>query len=421
MQKNGFINKYLIWIVPLFIAVVLFLLWEFRPQAERKFKPPVSRINVEVKKLELETITAQIRSYGVVEPRVRSRVVAQVTGRVVFVAEQFRDGSFFKRGDKLLELDKADYEIEVEIAKANLAEAERALQEQIGLAQQAKGDWRRLGNKGEPPPLVARVPQMKAAEAGVSSAKARLRLAELNLSRCDIIAPFDGRVLTNSVDLGQVVGSNAVLAEIYATDAIEIRLPIKNSELALLHLPESGHQPDHQSDTELPDVEIYSELAGSEIWQGKVVRTSGSIDETTRQLYVVARIDDPFGEKIQGRFPLKIGQYVTATIKGKEIENVLVVPNRAIYQGIFVYALEGEAVYRREVDIFWQSEKFALVKAGLSAGETLVLTPLGQVSSGTLVRVKEGAEQELELADRRRKGNAEKPEASPSGNNNESR
>lgn len=407
MQTMGFINRHLIWLVPLAIAAILASLWFFRPQAERRFTPPVTRINVEVKPLALENVTAKIRSYGVVEPRVKSRVVAQVNGRVVFMAEEFRDGGFFKRGEKLLGLDKADYEIELDIAKANLVEAQVALQEQIVLADQAKEDWQRLGNEGDPPPLVLREPQVNAARAGVASAKASLRRAELNLSRCDIVAPFDGRVLSNSADLGQVVGNNSVLAEIYATDAIEIRLPVKNTELGLLQLPETnGELPVHK----LPDVEIVSELAGRDVWQGKIVRTSGSIDETSRQLYVVARIDDPFGEQNQGRFPLKIGQYVTATIRGREIEDVLVVPNRSIYQGSYVYALQDEAVYRREIDIFWQNEKFALVNSGLKAGEVLVLTPLGQVSSGTLVRVEKGLESGLKIADRR-KGKSDAEEA----------
>lgn len=399
MQTMGFIKRQAIWIVPLIIAAILGSLWYFQPKADRRFKPPVTRINVEVKPLELENITTQIRSYGVVEPRVNSRVVAQVSGRVVFMAEEFRDGGFFNRGEKLLGLDKADYEIELQIAKANLVEARVALQEQIVLADQAKEDWQRLGNEGEPPPLVLREPQVKAAEAGVASAKASLWRAELNLSRCDIVAPFDGRVLNNSVDLGQVVSSNSVLAEIYATDAIEIRLPIKNSELGLIELPEAKGEglPAKQ-----PDVEILSDLATRETWQGKIVRTSGSIDETSRQLYVVARIEDPFGENSRGRFPLKIGQYVTANIRGREIENVLVVPNRSIYQGRFVYALEDEAVYRREIEIFWQNEEFALVNSGLEAGEILVLTPLGQVNSGTLVTVEKGLEQGVKIADRRK-------------------
>jgi hypothetical protein len=64
------------------------------------------------------------------------------------------------------------------------------------------------------------------------------------------------------------------------------------------------------------------------------------------------------------------------------------VPNQAIYQGSFVYVLDTEnRLNRREIDIAWQNNQHALIKSGLVAGDRLVTTPLGQVSSGTQVQV----------------------------------
>lgn len=386
MQVPLFIKKNRIWWLLLFIVLVIVALYMTRPQAKKGFKPPVTRISVEVQKVVYEDITAQIKSYGMVEPRTKSSVVAQVSGRVVYVAEQFRDGGFFNKGDLLLGIEKADYEIEVEIAKSNLADIERVLQEEIAQAAQAKKDWQRLGNTKEAPSLVLREPQLLAAKANVRSANARLRQAELNLARCDIRAPFEGRVLSKNVDLGQVVGGNTAIAEIFATDAVEVRLPVKNRELGLLNLPEA-YEGSGESVSAYPEVKIISELAGREVWLGNLIRTAGSIDNTSRQLYVVARIEDPYGEKANERFPLKIGQYVTAEIEGKKIQQAITIPNGAIYQGVFVYVLRGEGVYRQEIDIAWQNEKFSLIKSGLEDGDILVLTPLGRVSSGTLVNV----------------------------------
>lgn len=386
MQARRFVKKHLPLVLLALFLLVLMLLYLFRPQASRQFTPPVSRISVEVQPLQQRDIVADIRSYGLVEPLIRSKIVAQVSGRVIFVAEEFRDGGFFNSGDVLLRIEPDDYEIEVEIAQANLAEAERQLQEEIAQAEQARQDWQRLGRDEPASPLVLREPQLESARAGVRSAAARLRAARLDLQRCEIRAPFDGRVLSNSIDLGQVVSSNTAVAEIYATDAVEVRLPIKNRELPLLNLPEA-YQGDTGPAAELPDVQIISDLAQQEIWQGKIVRTASSIDSNSRQLYVVARIDNPYGDKAKGRFPLKIGQYVTARIEGRKIEDVLSVPNRAIYQGTYVYLYREGAVYRREIKLTWQNEVYAIVGEGLSDGDILVLTPLGQISSGTPVKL----------------------------------
>lgn len=415
MQVLPFIQKHLLWVILAALIVILFALYALRPQPSRQFTPPLARISVQVKKLQREDIQADIRSYGMVEPRTLSRVVAQVSGRVIYVAEQFRDGGFFEEGDTLLQIETADYEIEAEIARANLTQAERALQEEIAQAEQAKMDWQRLGSSEQASPLVLREPQMEAAKANVRAAKARLRQAQLNLDRCTIKAPFRGRVLTKSVGLGQVVGNNSVVADIYASDAVEIRLPIKNRELVLLNLPEALPG-EHVPTENLPDVKIISDLAGYEIWPGKIVRTASAIDSASRQLYVVARIDDPFGKQAMGRFPLKIGQYVTAKISGKTIENALSVPNRAIYQGTYVYVYREGAVYRQEIGITWQNEEYALVEQGLQDGDLLVLTPLGQISSGTPVKLNNPAEageqaspQEKSKPDRAQRGEGAAP------------
>ncbi|PCK06983.1 MAG: hypothetical protein COA42_16605 [Alteromonadaceae bacterium] len=75
----------------------------------------------------------------------------------------------------------------------------------------------------------------------------------------------------------------------------------------MLNLPEIySHQNEASTEQSYPKALIYSKLTGTEIWQGRIIRTPGSIDENSRQLHVFARIEDPFGQKSEGRFPLKL-------------------------------------------------------------------------------------------------------------------
>jgi hypothetical protein len=117
------------------------------------------------------------------------------------------------------------------------------------------------------------------------------------------------------------------------------------------------------------------------------VRTEGAIDETARQLHVIAQIDDPFGPGSEGRAPIKIGQYVTATLEGKIVPAAIVIPNSTIYQGSYVYIVEDDVLSRRDIDIVWQNDAEAIVGAGLEPGNALVSTPLGQVTSGIRVSI----------------------------------
>jgi RND family efflux transporter MFP subunit len=357
------------------------------PPATKRAKPSsVPQLNVQVHKLARADLAVTIDSYGTIKPRTQSILLPQVSGQIISISPKFREGGFFEQGDVLIQLDQRDLLAEIKIAQASLFSAQQSLSEEQARVEQAKQDWQRLGNSDQAPDLVLRKPQLLAAQASVYSAQAGLTKAELALERSNIIAPYTGRILSKSVDVGQVVNSSTQLAEIYAVDYVEIRLPLKNKDLPYMVLPESSRfqtEDVHQQ----PAVSIYSDLAARQQWFGKVVRTEGAFDQDSQQLFVVAQIDDPYGAKGMDGFPLKIGQYVSAKINGKVIENALTIPNKTIYQGSYVYVVEDNVLKRKSVTIAWQNEDVAVVATGIEANELLVLTPLGQVTSGTIVNI----------------------------------
>lgn len=355
------------------------------PKTSRFSAPPKAKINVAVKPLQLIDYPVEIDSFGTVKPRTQSMLVAQVSGLIIDINEQFREGGFFEKGDVLLQLDDRDLKAEVKSAQANLLNAEQNLLEEQARGRQALTDWQRLGNESEPSILVLRKPQLAAAQAQVLSAQAQLEKAQLNLERTKIKAPYAGRVLNRSVDLGQVVSNNMQLATIYATDSVEIRLPIKNKDLPFINLPEQYR--DGAKNQRGSAVNFTSDLIGEQQWQGQLIRTEGAIDESAQQLYVVAKINDPYKSTSDNQYPVKIGQYVKAKINGKVASQVLVIPNSAIYQGSYVYVVENGTLQRKNIALAWQNALQGIVSKGLEAGSQLVLTPLGQVSSGTPVQI----------------------------------
>lgn len=356
------------------------------PETRQRTNVAGPQLAVEALNLTPRNYPIMLESYGTVQPRTRSMLVAQVSGQITSVNPNVRDGGFFERGDVLVSIDSRDYEANVSIAQAALADAQQALAEASARTEQAREDWLRLGNTGAAPDLVLRVPQLEAAKARVRSAESALDKAKLDFERTRIRAPFAGRVLKKFVDLGQVVGMNSQIAEIYATDVVEIRLPLRNRDLQFIDLPEA-YRYSNTVENSGAAVEIRSELGGDATWQAELVRTEGAIDETARQLHVIAKIDDPFGSVESGGTPLKIGQYVTARLKGNTVANALVIPNQTIYQGSYVYIVEDGILRRRDIDIAWQNDQEAIVGAGLAAGDRLVTTALGQVTSGIRVSI----------------------------------
>lgn len=357
-----------------------------QPSSDRNITPKVHELAVEVIELRQQDYQVMLQSYGIVKPRTQSELVPQVSGKIVSISPSFRNGGFFEAGDVLVEIDDRDYLANVNNAKANLIDARQTLVQEQAQVAQAKEDWTRLGNKGKPPTLVSREPQLKAAQAKVLAADALLDTAQANLERTRIAAPYAGRMLEKKVDIGQVVSTNTSLANIYAIDTIEVRLPLKNRDLMYIELPENLRFSD-SSQQPLPAVQLVSALGRLERWDGLIVRTEGAIDTASQQLYVIAQIDDPYGFAARDRQPLKIGQYVTAEIEGLLLSDALIIPNSAIYQGSYVYLAEQGILRRREIEIAWQNNTDSLVKTGLQVGDQLVVTPLGQVASGTAVKI----------------------------------
>ncbi|TVO77795.1 efflux RND transporter periplasmic adaptor subunit [Sedimenticola selenatireducens] len=379
-------RKFLPLLLLITFAVVAQLISHFKPVSAKRELPPTPVISVETLTIQPHEYTLVINSFGRVRPRTEGELVAQVSGQIIEVSPNFRDGGFFEAGEVLLTIDPRDYNIQVDIAAAELANAKVNLEEQQALADQAKKDRAILNRKGLASDYALRKPQLAAAQSQIDAARAKLAQARLAVERTRIKAPYAGRILSRSVDQGVVVSNNQSLARIYATDRVEVRLPLKNSELSFIDLPEQFRNESDQSATVTP-VRILNNLGNtSEEWPAELVRTAGAIDEQSQQLYVTAQIDDPYAVNRQGLRPLKIGQFVTAEIQGKKLPDAITIPNAAIYQGSYVYLFRQGLLQRADIRVAWQNGSEALISEGLKPGDQLVLTPLGQVSSGTPVK-----------------------------------
>lgn len=401
--------------MPVLLLVVLVgvavALKVFSPKQPSRAPDNAPQMSVKTQVLAAQNYQVNVESYGTVSPRTQSLLVAQVAGQIVHVSENFDNGGFFQAGDSLLTIDDRDYRADVKIAEAQLLAAQASLEEEKAQSELALRDWKSLGRASQPNDFLLRKPQLKAAEANLISAQSNLEKVRLDLERTTIIAPYDGRVMRSNVDLGQVVSVNSVLGEIYATSKLEVRLPIRDRDLTYIDLPEV-YRNSKVADQVFPRVELFSGLVANQVWQGAVVRTESAIDSASRQLHVIAEIDDPYAtlnaeiveftiapstssqslvdrsKNQAGRQPqIKIGQYVTAKVAGKMLENAIVIPVSAVYQGSFVYVVEEGVLQRKPIRIAWQNQVEALIGDGLAVGQELVLSSLGQVFSGTPVLV----------------------------------
>lgn len=382
-----------------------------RQQPERR-PPAIAMTQVSVTPVERTGFTVKVKSRGTVRPRTESTVIPEVSGRVVKLSSNIREGEFFEENDLLLQIDPRDYEAEVAVAAANLAQARSALAEAQARADQARRDWKRLGEPGEPDDLVLRKPQMAGARAAVTSAQARLAQANLSLERTKILAPYAGRVLERNIDIGQFVSPGNILARIYAVDFVEIRLPLTNRQLEFVTIPEVYRDDTLGIRAPGTPVRLTAKIGSKTYaWQGHIVRAEGSIDTQSRQVFVIAQVDDPYGKDPSGRPPLKVGQFVEAEIEGVQLNDVVVIPRSALRAGGEVLVVnEQSRLESRRVDVLWSDEQNVVVGSGLDAGDRLVLTPLGTGMDGVEVKARN-----VTLDERSRDAESESPRSRESG------
>jgi membrane fusion protein, multidrug efflux system len=346
--------------------------------------------------IEIITVAPQpyqviITTRGTVSPRTESTLVAEVAGRIIEVSEPFHNGGFFDKGEALLRIDDRDYQNAVVIARAEITQRQLALTEEQARSDQARRDWEQFKHQTPPPPLVLRTPQLENAVAALDAAKARLRQAELSLERTRILAPYAGRILTKEADLGQYITTGTRLAQIYASDALEVRLPLTDEQMRYLTVPgEFRDAPATPADHQAP-VTFSTRIGGETFtWSGRLVRTEGAIDVSSRQLFVVARIDDPYRRQ-DNRPQLKIGQFVEARIAGARMEDVYSIPRQAIHGERTVHIItEDNRLERRDLEILWRDTEHLVASGPLQPGERIALTRLPFAADGILVRIVSG-------------------------------
>lgn len=369
-------------VIPALVLVVgivaAYLLASSRRAPDRVERPPLGPL-VEVAEARPTSVPVVVTGHGEVTPRVAVDVVPQVSGQVVEVSPSLVAGGFFRAGETLVRIDPRDYELALERAQAAVARALVNLEQERAEAEVAREEWDDLHPGEEPTALVVREPQIRQAEAELAAAKADLAVADLNLERTRISLPFDGVVVSESVDPGQFVAGTTRLATVYGTDAVEVRVPLKTSELAWFDVPSDNGRRG-------PRAVVSATFGGvSSDWEGRVSRMEAQVDQTSRMVHVVVEVDDPYAAT-ENRPALRPGTFVDVRIFGRTLDDVVPIPRFAVHEGDRVWVFDDGRLVIRDVDVLRSDRELALVSSGLDAGDLVIVSALDAVTDGMAVR-----------------------------------
>lgn len=340
--------------------------------------PEPTPIAVRVATISKAPVMMSVVSQGTVGPSIESQLIPEVSGRVLWMSPSLVAGGYFAEGDPLLRLDDQDLIASAERAHANLTRAEAE-------HQHARFEHQRLSSLSErqlasQSQIENALRAYRIAQASETDARVAYDQALRDLERSVVVAPFDGLVRAENVDIGQFIQRGSKIATIYATDVVEVRLPVADQQLAYLDIPIDmrGQIPAEAR----PQVELSALYAGTRrTWTGEIVRTEAEIDMQSRMLHVVARVDNRSQDQA-----LNVGLFVNAEIEGRTANDVVQLPRTLLRNGSQVLIVDNDDRLRyRDVDIVRLIEDQVIIGGGLEAGERICVSPLQTVVDGMRV------------------------------------
>ena len=287
-----------------------------------------------------------VKLTGNVKTEARVKVRSELVGRVVWVSPQFRNGGTLAANEPLVRIDRTEYELHVEAAAGMVEEAEARL---------------------------AALMSGPTAEGTLKRARAALRLAELDLERTEISFPYESRVISSDVGVGELVGqqdevgSQANMGIIYRSDALEIDAPIDMEDLEYL-APAIGRTAQVSTD--------------SGDYEAEIMRISSVLAPQTRFASLFLRFsEDQSAESL----PLP-GTFVEVEVEGPSFENVYVLPDSVLQDSDTVWVVRDGALSLVSPLAIGRTEE-GLVVAAFDAGDGIVV--------GSLPGAREGLEVDL--------------------------
>jgi len=347
-------------------------------------KPPEEKDEVDntpivaVEDIIVAPMTLEVSSYGIVQPKYETSLVAQVNGEIVELNDAFVRGGFVNKGQLLARIDPNDYQAALIDAQADMASARAALEKEVAQGKVAEREWKLITDTS-PTELSLRKPQLAQELARVKSVQAAVLRAERNLQRTEIKAPYDAMIDNRMIGLGSFVSVGSQIGKLLGTAIAEVRLPVADNQLQFLI--DQGHY---------ANVKLVGTYAGESVeWSANIARSEGVIDNKSRMTYLVAEIQNPYllqeaaaernaadNTNVNNTVPLRFGSYVQAEILGIEIASASILPRYLVVDDKVALLTNDSKLHYATIDIVRQQGANVVVSSGLSYGDRLIVSAL---------------------------------------------
>ena len=353
------------------------------PRAQKR--PPERTVAlVKTQPLFPDTHQVAVTGMGSVIPAREITLKSRVPGEIQTIHPEFVEGGFIRAGEKVLKLDAEDYELALARKESAVVNADYALKVEMGYQDVARQEWsllypERTANAQEEE-LALRQPHLAKARSDLAAARAELEQARLNLSRTDILAPFNAIVRSTHVNVGSQVSTQDALAQLVGTDEYWIQVSLPVERLAWIQIPRTNTE---------KGASVTVSYRGNQR-QGTVARLLSDLETDGRMARILVSVKDPLGLKSENRDnapPLLIGEYVRVKIQGQRLTDVYRIPRSALRDNSTIWILsDNDTLKILPVETVWRDADYVLMKNGIVPGQSLIVSDLSAPVDGLPLR-----------------------------------
>jgi multidrug efflux pump subunit AcrA (membrane-fusion protein) len=366
--------------------------------------------------LQSEDVPILLRGYGTARARTRVSVSPEVGGLAIEIHPRLENGEIIPEGEILFRIDPRTYALRLEQAEAEIerlnAETARTHQQQqndtrrLELSRRARdladSEYRRVlrlleeNNVGSRSGVelaertltqaedqvvalenaLALYPlQLKELEVALKAARVARDMADLDLERTEVKAPFDARLEDVALERNQVVTPGMPVLTMVDDSLLELPVPLDSRETSRW-FPFGNGGADMQSEgwfASLPqDLAVavtWTENPSAYAWQGRLARVE-RFSAATSTVTVVIEVKN--GDS--GGAELVEGMFCEAAIPGKVARGVFRVPAEAVSHENTVFLARESRLRTCPVEVVHRQGAEAFIRGDFEAGAVLVTT-----------------------------------------------
>lgn len=381
-------RKLIIILTPIGILILAFILAKVfadQKEAPKDKRPLAVKKTVQTKKVNYQTLQTDVVSYGRVQTAQTLDLLSEVSGRMYQGNVRLKEGERFSKGQLLFYIDDREPALNLKSQKSNF------LRDLAGILPDLKVDfndnfdtWNTyfttldIDKKFGPlPETGSEKEKIFLATKGIYSSYYTIKSVEARLDKHRYYAPFDGSIMQVNLQSGSFINPGTSIGKVMRRGVHELKVAVETKDIPWIR----ANSP----------VKIYSDEM-DQYWEGQVTRISDFVNQNTQSVDVFIAIKPTSDKKIYD------GQFFQAAIPARTVQDGMIMPRNAIFNGNEVFIVEDTLLKVRKINVIRLADEEAII-SGLDRGEDLVIEPLIGGFNNMVVEKQEVKDIDLELGE----------------------